>query len=181
MAPSGPLITAEELIRHPEWDPCELVDGRLVPTNYHGMEGGAIATDILCALGSHARESDLGYVRPAPTGIILSHNPDTVRVPDVMFIRKERLPQGVGDEFLPVPPDIAVEVAGFLDKLNDVMKKAESYVAAGVKLVWVIDPDSRKAYVFRPGQSISELNETQALSGENVLPGFTLALSELFV
>jgi Uma2 family endonuclease len=73
-----------------------------------------------------------------------------------------------------------VEVVSPSDTFSDVMKKAQSYIAAGVRLVWVVDPETKQAHVFRPGKAMVTLAAQEALSGEDVLPGFALPLTEIF-
>jgi Uma2 family endonuclease len=174
------VITAEELLEHPEWNPCELVRGKvraMSPTGYsHGDVAGVIAGMVFM----YARGRKAGRVLTAEAGFILSRNPDTVRAPDVMFVAEERMPKGAPGGYLPIPPDLAVEVVSPNDQFSDITAKAEEYLAAGVRLVWVVDPQTRHAYVFRPGQPVRSLSEKEALSGEDVLPDFQLPLSEVF-
>ncbi|HEY3321975.1 MAG TPA: Uma2 family endonuclease [Planctomycetota bacterium] len=174
------LITADELLQHPEWEHCELVEGRLVFMAPAGFEHGDIAETISFALGTFVRQHSLGRVLFAETGFFISRNPDTTRVPDVMFYSKSRLPGQRIKGFLPSVPDLAVEIVSPSDTFSDVTKKAESYTAAGIELVWVIDPQTQRAYVFRPQQPVSVLSQADSLSGENVLPGFAMPLNELF-
>jgi len=175
------LITAEELLEHPEWEPCELVRGKVVYMSLPGGEHGEIAGLIFGLLFVHVRANDSGKVYAAETGFIFSRNPDTVLGPDVMFFSKRRLPEGGSPKgYFAVPPDLAVEVVSPSDRFSKVMKKAQSYIAAGVRLVWVVDPETRQAHVFRPGKPVAIVEAHESLSGEDVLPGFTLPLSEIF-
>jgi len=175
------LVTAEEMLQHPEWGRCELIDGRVVLMSPAGAQHGDVAMIIAGKIFNFARPKKLGRVFAAETGFIISRNPDTVRGPDVMFLSHARIPAGgIPKEYLPVVPDLAVEVVSPNDQFSDVAEKAKSYVAAGVKIVWVVDPATRRAYVFKPREAISIRSETETLSGEDILPGFALSLSEIF-
>lgn len=175
------LITAEEFLEHPEWEHCELVRGEVVRMSRAGARHGQVAMKIAGRLWEHVSKEEAGVLFAAETGFILERDPDTVLGPDVMFLSKERIPaEGIQSAHLPVAPDLAVEVVSPSDRFSQVTKKAQSYIAAGVRLVWVADPETRQAHVFRPGKPVAILAEHEALSGEDVLPGFTLPLAEIF-
>ena len=174
------LVTADELLAHPEWNPCELVNGKVVFGSPAGWGHGDVAGIIAGLLFAYAREKNAGRVLTAEAGFILHRDPDTVRAPDVMFVAKERIPAGSPKGFLPVPPDLAVEIVSPSDKFSDVTAKAEEYIAAGVRMVWVVDPQTHRAYIFRSNQAVRSLMEKESLPGEDVLPGFELPLRELF-
>jgi Uma2 family endonuclease len=174
------LVTADELLQHPEWNPCELVAGKVVFMSPAGYEHGDVAGTIAGLLFAYARGKRLGRTLTAEAGFLLTRNPDTVRAPDVMFVAEGRAPKMNRQRFLETPPDLAVEVISPTDAFSDVTAKAEEYVAAGVRMVWVVDPQTRRAYVFRPGQPVRSFSEKESLPGEDVLPGFELPLSELF-
>jgi Uma2 family endonuclease len=175
------LVTAEELLDHPEWNPCELVRGEVVHMSPANAKHGQIAIRITRKLLAYVDAKDAGELFAAETGFVLERNPDTVRGPDIMFLAKKRIPRGgIRSEFLPVPPDLAVEVVSPSDPFSEVMKKAQSYTAAGVRLVWVVDPQTRQAHVFQPGKPMATLSAQDSLSGEDVLPDFSLPLAEVF-
>lgn len=175
------LITAAELLEHPEWNPCELVRGEVIRMSPSSARHGQVAIRVTRRLLAYVDANDAGELFAAETGFLLERDPDTVRGPDVMFLSKQRVPAaGIPSEFLPVPPDLAVEVISPSDAFSAVMEKAHSYVAAGVRLVWIVDPQTKQAHVFQPGKPAAILNASGTLSGEEVLPGFTLPLAELF-
>jgi Uma2 family endonuclease len=102
-------------------------------------------------------------------------------VPDVAFVSWDRLPGRVRpDEYIPVPPDLAVEVIAPSDEPGDIAKKQDLYRRAGVPLVWWVHPRHRTVAVYRDGQLVAELGEGDELDGEPVLPGFRLAVAEIF-
>jgi Uma2 family endonuclease len=175
------LVTADELLRHPEWDPCELVRGKVIHREYAGMLKGRVCTTLLTEIGVFVKKHKSGVFLGAPTGVILERDPDTVRAPSGMFISKQRVPAGgFGDGYVSVPHDLVYEVTSPSDTFSDVMDKARSYITAGVRLVWVVDPQTKQAHVFQPGKPMATLVANESLSGEDVLPGFSLPLAEIF-
>jgi Uma2 family endonuclease len=108
-------------------------------------------------------------------------DPDKVRLPDLVFIRKERLTPELGTAgFISVPPDLVVEVLSPSDVSYEVDRRVQDYLSAGVKLVWVVHPQSRSVHVYRPGGQGVILSERDELDGEEVLPGFRLPVREIF-
>ena len=122
----------------------------------------------------------LGDLGSGETGFRLEHDPDTVRAPNVWFVRAGRVPTGeAGTHFFLGPPDLAVEVLSPSDRYRDVMAKVRDYLAAGTPLVWVIDPIGRSAAIFRAGGAAHLLGEDGILDGGDVPPGFTVPLKDL--
>lgn len=137
--------------------------------------------EIGTLLNTHARAHRFGRVFAAETGFILQRNPDTVRAPDASFVASNRLPQGelpVG--FLELAPDLAVEVASPSDTAREMQEKVADWLRAGTKLVWVIYPATHSATVHVSQDQFVEVSEEGTLLGEDVIPGFTCNLSELF-
>jgi Uma2 family endonuclease len=175
------LVTAKELFEHPEWNPCELVRGKVTRMSPAGGKHGLVALRIGAAIDGFARPRKLGDVFAAETGFYIEHDPDTIRAPDVSFLSRERIPVGgIPDEFIPIVPDLAVEVLSPSDTWKEVDRKAAEYLRAGVRLVWGVEPRTRCARVYRSGRAVLELTESQALIGEDVLPGFELELCDIF-
>jgi Uma2 family endonuclease len=108
--------------------------------------------------------------------------PGLVRIPDVAFISWERLPnRRVPTEPLPdVAPDLAVEVLRVGNTPGEMARKRQDYFASGAHLVWQVDPRTRTVEVCTAPDQSTVLHEAQILEGGTVLPGFTLALQELF-
>lgn len=175
------LISADEVLAHPEWEPCELVRGKVIAMSPAGAWHGSVAAKIITKLSVFNEIHQLGEVFSSETGFIAARNPDTVPAPDAMFLSKKRMPsEGISSAYLSVVPDLAVEVISPSETVFDAGKKAEEYLVAGVAMVWVVDPRARSARVFHSGRAMLELNESQTLSGEEILPGFQLALKSIF-
>ena len=173
------LMTAEELLHANLPDKrTELVRGRLVVREPAGDRHGRVAMNLALRLGAHVAGAELGQLFAAETGFTLFQAPDTVRAPDVAFIRRERLPQATTG-FLQIAPDVAVEVLSPGDRAGGVLAKVGDWLEAGTRLVWVIDPERRIARVYRPDGTESSLTEGQSLDGEDVVPGFSCLLGSI--
>lgn len=127
-------------------------------------------------LANHVRARELGVVYAAETGFTLARHPDTVRAPDVAFVRRERLPTPEPVGFPDLPPDLVVEVLSPDDRPGELLAKIADWLAAGTRLVWVIDPDRRVARVYRHDGAETIVAADQALDGEDLLPGFSCPL-----
>jgi Uma2 family endonuclease len=176
---ADPLVTIEQLGRPPYSERrCELVDGRIVDVSPAHRRHGRIASRIDRALVLWAAPRDAGEVFGAETGFILRRGPDTVRAPDVAFLRKGR--DGPDDAFIDGAPDVAVEVLSPGASRREVMDKVGAYLAAGAARVWTVDADDRTLTVHSlDGQSVT-LGEGDVLDGGEVLPGFRLELRTVF-
>src|SRR5262245_31576443 len=179
--PGPTIITADELLAMYEpGRPTELVRGVLRRMSPAGYWHGAVIGLLTEFLGHHARVRRLGVTFGAETGFLLARNPDTVRAPDVAFVRHERLPREFSTGFFPGPPDLAVEVTSPNDTYAEVHEKALSWLEHGARLVWVIDPVARSATVYRGIDDVHALAPDAELTGDDVLPGFVVPLSDLF-
>jgi len=182
MAQQKIRMTAEDLSKLPD-DECrhELVQGELLTMSPAGGEHGGLAMDFGIDLGIYVREHRLGRVFAAETGFILHRDPDTVRAPDVSFVRQDRLPRGrlpVG--FLPFAPDLAVEAVSPDDSAEEVQEKVRDYFGAGTGLVVVVYPRTRTIAVHRPAGEVRVLGLNDALDGGDVVPGFDYPVADLF-
>jgi Uma2 family endonuclease len=158
---------------------CELIDGVLVEKAY-GYRESVLAGAIQTALHTFAVPRKLGVVSGA--GGMMQLFPGQVRIPDVVYVPRERLPGGrVPSE--PVPhlvPDLAVEVLSKSNTQAEMARKRREYFEAGVRLLWLVDPDARVVTVHTGPEESSTLDQNQDLDGGAVLPGFTLSLPGLF-
>ena len=173
--------TPEDLLAMPNGKDYELVNGRLVERNM-GAESSWIGGRIYLRLSIFCDEHHLGWVWPADNGYqCFAHAPKLVRRPDVSFIRAGRLPgDALPSGFVRIAPDLAVEVVSPNDLAPELDEKLEDYQKAGVRLVWVIYPESRTVSVYRGDGSASRLHQDDVLSGEDVIPGFRCEVGSLF-
>lgn len=164
-------------------DGHEFVDGQWVEKNM-GARSSLVAVNLTVPLASFCREHKLGFVLDGDTGYqgLFPAESKRVRKPDRSFIRYGRLP----DDQLPrgyveIAPDLAVEVISPNDEYGEVQRKKLDYLAAGVRLIWIIDPPTRSMTVIRADRTIKELLEGDELDGEDVVPGFRMAVADAFV
>lgn len=178
---SNAVITPEDLLGMPDNVRFELVEGRLVEKAM-GWEACDIASECHRRLANHARDRGLGWAVMEASYQCFPDAPDKVRRPDVSFVKRGRLPQERRPKgHCPIAPDLAVEVVSPHDLFSDVESKVEEYFAAGVSLVWIIDPPTRKVHVYRPNESAAQrLGENDELTGEEVLPEFRCRVSDIF-
>ena len=183
-APPSALMTADEFyhLKLPEdGNRYELVRGKVVCMSPASPRSNIIAMLIVAALVTWVRPRNLGVVGGSEGGLKLASDPDTVRAPDVWFFRAERIPPGgVPDHFCPGAPDLAVEVLSPSDRSGQITERLNDYFAAGVRLVWLIEPRTKSAAVFHADQMPFFVLADGALDGNDVLPGFTLPLRDLF-
>jgi len=159
----------------------ELVEGELRRMSPSGYNHGKIAARLTGALIQHVEEKELGDVCAAETGFTLKTNPDTVRAPDVAFIRKERVDEVSNTKsYGRGVPDLAVEVISPSDKVGAVEEKVQEWLEAGTPLVWIVSPKLRNVTVYRSRTDITVLTENDTLNGEDVVPGFSYQVARLF-
>lgn len=179
MSPAAAL-SADELLRlNLPNKRTELVRGTLVVREPPGFQHGAVAANLLIAIANHARAGNLGVVLAAETGFKLFSNPDTVRAPDVAFIRRERVPNSAPRGYAAMAPDLVVEVLSPDDRPGEVREKVADWLEAGCQLVWVVDPIKRRARVHRADGSEATIAADDELQGESVLPGFACLLASV--
>jgi Uma2 family endonuclease len=180
MAIQSRLYTAEDLQTLPsEGKRYELVEGHLIEMSPTGEIHGLLVARLLIRLGVFVEQGDLGRVYGAETGFRLAKNPDTVVGIDVAFVSKARLKPAT-EEYFSGAPDLAVEVVSPGNTKTEMHDKVKAYFRAGARLVWMLYPKSRVVYVYISPTDISVLEGDNVLSGGNVLPGFTLKISDLF-
>jgi len=158
----------------------ELVRGRLIvrepPSTYHGRVQGVLHVLV----GSYVRTHGLGAVFGQDTGFKIASDPDTVRAPDLAFVERDRVAQIGRRGYAALAPDLVAEIVSPDDRPGEVLTKVGEWLEAGVRLVWVIDPDRRVASVYRADGSVAIVASDADVDGDPVLPGFSFRLAELF-
>lgn len=145
-----------------------------------GYEHGVIAGEMYGHLFNFVKQSRLGVVTAAETGFVIGHDPDTVRAPDVGFIRAERVPRVRTRGFFQGPPDLAVEVLSPTDRAGELLAKVQDWLAAGCRAVWVVDPTSQTISVYRGSRETTLLTVADELTDDAILPGFRLPVADVF-
>jgi Uma2 family endonuclease len=173
------LMTAEELLHTSIPDRrTELVKGILVVREPAGDRHGRVTMNLTIRLGTYVERAAAGQLFAAETGFTLSRAPDTVRAADIAFVRRERLSEPIPG-FPELAPDLVVEVLSPGDRPGEVLAKVADWLSAGVRLVWIVDPERRLARVYRRDGSETTVTADGALDGEDVLPGFSCPLASV--
>lgn len=183
--PTRRLLTIADVAALPSHLPTgdvdyELDDGRLVimapPGGIHGS--GQVRIGGQLYLQGELRKLGRAF---AEVGIILRRNPDRLVGADAAFIAAHRLPFRLSPEgYLETLPDLAVEIRSKNDTWAELRDKVAEYLAAGVLVVWVLDPARRTVTEFRAGQAEREWLATDMLTIPDVIPGFQVLVGDLF-
>ncbi|MCP4362746.1 MAG: Uma2 family endonuclease [Chloroflexi bacterium] len=178
--PPQKLITGEELFAMGDIGPAELIKGEIKNHMPTGHPHGFIESLIAFFLTLFVREHKLGRVLTGEVGIYTKRNPDTVRAADVSFISHERLGRAKVAGYLDVAPELVVEIMSPSNTWTEVQEKLAEYFAVDVKLVWVVDPQLEQVHVYHALEQVKLLGKQDELTGGETLPGFTVALTEIF-
>ena len=182
MSTAQSLVTAEELVAMPaDGKRYELVHGELRMMSPAGGQHGRIAMKIGRLLGNYVEAHQLGEVFAAETGFLLATNPDTVRAPDVAFVRADRYAQ-IKDvrSFLPIAPDLAVEVVSPNDSSSYVEEKANAWIRFGVPLVLVVDPANQSIRAYREQTAIDVYFAGGRIDVTDVVDGWVCEVDAIF-
>ena len=172
--------TEADLLRLVERDKrlCELIDDTLVEKPV-GFWEDRIAMNLVLRLGPYVESTGAGIVAGAAATLRMASS-DRIRLPDVSFISSARLPKTLA----PVPtvaPDLAVEVLSESNTFAEMEQKRKEYFESGTHLAWFIDPPTRTVAVYHaPGEPTRVLHEGDSLDGEQVVPGFSMPVADLF-
>lgn len=182
MAITPKLMTADELFDLPDDGMRhELVRGELRTMPLTGLGHADHESEFDTSLRSYVELHQLGRVFAGEPGFIVTTDPDTVRAPDVAFLTHERLAAtGVPTGYFRGVPDLAVEVISPNDRYTELAEKIAEWLEHGVRMVVVVDPRRRTVDVHRPGQPVRTLGMNDVLDGEDVVPGWSLAVRDLF-
>ena len=173
-------MTADEYLALGDIGPSALIQGELVRMSPTGYNHGCIASNIDWALRSFLKSNKLGKISVSEAGFHISRNPDTVRAPDVAFVRAERIPPGGQKKFFDGPPDLAVEVLSPDDRSSEVNAKIHDWLQAGCVQVWVVDPQTKSVMVYRSTREAAIFTQEDTLTAPDLLPGFSLPVGEIF-
>jgi len=179
-------VTTEELLALPEnGTDRELIRGELKekPMTYRNRFHTRAVTRTAYALERWLQQTPMprGQVHSGEVGCILRRDPDTVVGIDVAYFSTEVMARQTDDTTLVEgPPTLAVEVLSPSDKTEEIRGKVLEYLAAGIALVWIVDPYFHTVTVHRPGARPEMFNDEETLSGGTALPGLEIAVAELF-
>jgi len=174
-------MTAEDLLALPDrGNRYELVEGELQQmapaSGPHGRDGGR----IFGRLQRFTEEHGLGVVYLSDTGFLLRREPDTVRCPDISFVRTARLPEADAYGVVPFAPDLAIKVVSPSNTVSEMTRKVREYLDAGSAMVWVVEPTTRFVTVYTPDNMARIYRDGDTLTGGDIIPGFELDVTYIF-
>ena len=178
----GALLTAGQLLQLPDTDRrYELIEGKLQMMSPGGFLHGRIAARVASLLEQHVKHHRLGAVCGAETGFLIAHDPDTVLAPDVAFVSQARLAaQEDTTGYLPLAPDLVVEVVSPQDRFSQVEQKARRWLQAGSRLVLLVDAEQKRVHVLRNPRQVTVLGPEDELDASDVVPGWRVGVREFF-
>ncbi|MBO0351444.1 Uma2 family endonuclease [Phormidium pseudopriestleyi FRX01] len=159
------------------WRLEETAQGELIIMPPVGGVSGNRESDLNADVVIWNRQTQLGKVFSSSTIFILPEGGK--RSPDVAWVEKgrwETLTREQQEKFIPLCPDFVIELRSRTDSLNQLQDKMQEYLNSGLKLGWLINPQTQQVEIYRPTQPVETVQLPTLLSGENVLPGFTLDL-----
>jgi Uma2 family endonuclease len=185
-AARGRLLTVADLAAFPPALPSgpvlyELDNGRLVIMTPPGDIHGAVELNVAAQLKVQGEHRGFGRARSGDVGVVLWRGPDRVVGADAVFIANRSLPIVRSAEgYLETIPDLALEVRSPNDTQAENAAKVRDYLLAGVRVVWVADPEAQTVTVHRAGLEPQVLTVTDTLTIEDVIPGFRMAVADVF-
>jgi Uma2 family endonuclease len=183
-APPG-LMTAEEFhdwANQPKQvgTSYELEDGKVVEVSRPGDNHGLICSWLTYLLWQYCLLHGCGRVLSHDTGLLVKQNPDTLRGPDHMLFLESKPLHETSMKYVTDIPSLIVEVRSPDDRAGKIKKRVTEYLGRGAGIVWVVDPKIRVVTVYRRHKPAKVHGEKDVLDGNGVLPGFTLAVSQIF-
>lgn len=155
--------------------------GELIVMSPTGGESGRRNAEIAIDLGLWNRETQLGYTFDSSTCFKLPNGAE--RSPDAAWIQRDRWDALSAEDqrkFPPLTPDFVIELRSATDNLSMLQSKMQEYQDNGVRLGWLINPQDQTVEIYRPGRSVEIKEGITSISGEDILPGFSLDLSRIF-
>jgi Uma2 family endonuclease len=175
--------TPAELLTLPDTGRYELTDGQLVERN-GGAKSSYLAARLLRLLGLVTEAQGLGLLFGTDCGYqIVADDPSRVRYADGSFIQRGRWPGDAPPEgHCRISSDLAIEAVSPNDLARAIEEQVEQWLAAGVRLVWILYPDTHRLHIHRYDGTVSKLRSDadEVLSGEDVVPGFQCRVAEIF-
>jgi len=171
----------ELCVANPEMRLERTAEGKVIIMPPVAADTGARNSEVTGQLWLWNRKTGLGKVFDSSAGFVLPNG--AIRSPDSAWVRQERwdaLTRQEQSHFPPLSPDFVVELRSRSDKLADARNKMLEYIENGARLGWLIDPKEQRVYIYRPNQAVEVLDDPETVSGETVLPGFTLELGGIF-
>lgn len=176
------LITAEEFARMPEpadGSKQELVKGEVIDMSRTQAEHGIVQFKIAWLLMNVVVPNKLGWVL-GESGVVVESDPDTLRRPDVFFCSRRSFPNRPTGYLKNVPVDLVVEVLSPNDRRSEVREKIGEYIAAGVPIVWLVDPDAETVMVYSGTMRGVEYGPTDTIDAGEIIPGFSSKVADFF-
>lgn len=182
MTTAAGLLSAEDFAALPtNGIRLELVRGEIRAAPPAFVDHGSAAMTLSGYVSYFVKTKKLGNVYAAETGFLLARNPDTVRAPDFAFIQASRVTSAAtASSWGTIIPDLVIEAVSSGDRPKEITEKVSMWLDAGVRLVWVVYPAQREVATYCPGQPEQRLSESDMLDGLDILPGFTLAVADIF-
>jgi Uma2 family endonuclease len=181
LKPTPGTATEEDVLKalgQPRKRICELIDGTLVE-KVMGTAEALLSNYLSSLLWDFVKAHNLGIVLGGDGAVRLM--PGNVRYPDVSYIPWELVPENPYEKKIwHVTPALAVEVLSESNTEKEIDRKLNDLFSTGCKLAWIIDPQTKSAKVHNSAKRFKELDETGILEGDKVLPGFKLALADIF-
>lgn len=172
-------IGYDDFAKSPNFETHELVHG--VPQERHvGFKSDLIATRVVIILDRFCSSTGFAFAVREANCRYDPNDPDHYRRPDGLVIRADRLPGGIPDGDLRLAPDLVIEVLSPGDVAVQVEAKIQEYLRFGVKLVWVVIPETRSVRIHRADGTVGLVHERDTISGESVLEGFTCSVADFF-
>jgi Uma2 family endonuclease len=175
------LLTFEDFELLDDDKKYEIIDGELYEVAPANPEHARIAYRIVAKVSQFDPELKLieGFIADGPFRLVLET--ESVVVPDVAFMRVERMPPDAEiEKRVDQAPDIAVEIMSPSDRISVVMRKVMRYLEAGTLMVWLVDPAARTVTVYEPGGRAQVLDGDDHLDGGDIIPGFSVPVRSLF-
>lgn len=158
----------------------ELERGEVVEMSRPGKRHGLICANVTRILGNYAAQRGRGYPCSNDTGVIVEHDPDTVRGPDVLFFDDVMSADEVEEKYGETPPLLAVEVLSPNDSMGKVNRRIKEQLLFGTAIVWLLDPEALNVTVYRLGKDYQILEESDEITGGDILPEFRCKVAEFF-